>query len=120
MDEIRKAALRAAGLTRQLLMFSRQQVVEPKVLDLHEVLTGMDKMLQRILGEDVELVSLPPKSIGRVKADPSHIEQVILNLVVNARDAMPTGGKLTIETGNVVLDEDLRPRAICPRRPAPT
>ncbi len=105
VEEIRKAATRAAGLTRQLLMFSRQQVVEPKVLDLHEVLTGMDKMLQRILGEDVELVSLPPKSIGRVKADPSHIEQVILNLVVNARDAMPKGGKLTIETGNVVLDD---------------
>jgi CheY-like chemotaxis protein len=65
----------------------------------------MHKMLQRILGEDVELVSLPPKSLGRVKVDPSHIEQVILNLVVNARDAMPTGGKLTIETGNVVLDD---------------
>jgi len=105
VEEIRKAAARAAGLTRQLMMFSRQQVVEPKVIDLHEVLTSMDKMLQRILGEDVELVSLPPKSIGRVKADPSHIEQVILNLVVNARDAMPTGGKLTIETGNVILDD---------------
>jgi two-component system, cell cycle sensor histidine kinase and response regulator CckA len=103
--EISKAARRAAGLTRQLLMFSRQQVVEPRVLDLHDVLTGMDKMLQRILGEDVELASLPPKMTGRVRADPSHIEQVILNLVVNARDAMPTGGKLTIETANVVLDE---------------
>src|SRR5580693_7619500 len=87
------------------MMFSRQQVVEPKVIDLHDVLVGMDKMLQRILGEDVELVSLPPKSVGRVKVDSSHIEQVILNLVVNARDAMPTGGKLTIETANVVLDE---------------
>jgi PAS domain S-box-containing protein len=105
MGEIHKAASRAAGLTRQLLMLSRQQIVEPKVIDLHEVLTGMDNMLARILGEDVELVSLPPKSGGRVKVDPSHIEQVILNLVVNARDAMPTGGKLTIETGNVVLDE---------------
>jgi two-component system cell cycle sensor histidine kinase/response regulator CckA len=105
IEEIRKAASRAAGLTRQLLMFSRQQVVEPKVVDLHEVLMGMDKMLQRILGEDVDLVSMPPKSVGRVKVDPSHIEQVILNLVVNARDAMPTGGKLTIETANVVLDE---------------
>jgi two-component system cell cycle sensor histidine kinase/response regulator CckA len=105
VGEISKAARRAAGLTRQLLMFSRQQVVEPRVLDLHEVLTGMDKMLQRILGEDVELASLPPKMTGRVRADPSHIEQVILNLVVNARDAMPMGGKLTIETANVVLDE---------------
>jgi two-component system, cell cycle sensor histidine kinase and response regulator CckA len=105
MDEIRKAGLRAAGLTRQLLLFSRQQVVEPKVIDLQDVLEGMDKMLQRILGEDVELVSVPSKTIGRVKVDPSHVEQVILNLVVNARDAMPTGGKLTIETANVVLDE---------------
>jgi PAS domain S-box-containing protein len=104
-EEIRTAAKRAAGLTRQLLMFSRQQVVEPKVLDLHEVLTDMDKMLQRILGEDIELVLVERKAIGRVKADPSHIEQVVLNLVVNARDAMPKGGKLTIETENVVLDE---------------
>jgi signal transduction histidine kinase/CheY-like chemotaxis protein len=105
VDEICKAASRAAGLTRQLLTFSRQQVIEPKVIDLGEVLTSMDKMLQRILGEDVELVSIAPKTSGRVKVDPSHIEQVILNLVVNARDAMPTGGKLTIETANVVLDE---------------
>jgi two-component system cell cycle sensor histidine kinase/response regulator CckA len=105
IEEICKAAARAAGLTRQLLLFSRQQVVEPKVMDLNEVLTSMDKMLQRILGEDVSLVSLTTKSSGRVKVDPSHIEQVILNLVVNARDAMPTGGKLTIETTSVVLDE---------------
>jgi two-component system, cell cycle sensor histidine kinase and response regulator CckA len=103
--EICKAASRAAGLTRQLLMFSRQQVVAPKVIDLHAVIAGLDTMLQRILGEDVELVSVAPIASGRVKVDPSHIEQVILNLVVNARDAMPTGGKLTIETGNVLLDE---------------
>ncbi len=106
IEEIRKAALRAAGLTRQLLLFSRHQVVAPKVIEIHDVLTSMNKMLQRILGEDVELVLLAPKSSGRVKVDPSHIEQVILNLVVNARDAMPTGGKLTIETDSVVLDED--------------
>jgi two-component system cell cycle sensor histidine kinase/response regulator CckA len=106
VEEIRKAASRAAGLTRQLLLFSRQQVAEPRVLDLHEVLTSMDKMLRRILGEDVEMALLAAKSVGRVKADPSHVEQVIMNLVVNARDAMPTGGKLTIETVNVVLDED--------------
>jgi two-component system cell cycle sensor histidine kinase/response regulator CckA len=105
VEEICKAATRAARLTRQLLMFSRQQLVAPRVIDLHEVITGLDKMLQRILGEDVELVSVAPKASGRVKVDPSHIEQVILNLVVNARDAMPTGGKLTIETENVVLDE---------------
>jgi two-component system, cell cycle sensor histidine kinase and response regulator CckA len=118
VGEISKAATRAAGLTRQLLTFSRQQVVEPRVIDLHEVLTGMDKMLQRILGEDVQLVSPPPKSSGRVKADPSHIEQVILNLVVNARDAMPTGGKLTIETGNVVLDDSYAMSHL-PTRPGP-
>jgi two-component system cell cycle sensor histidine kinase/response regulator CckA len=118
VEEIGKAATRAAGLTRQLLMFSRQQVVEPRVIDLHEVLTGMDKMLQRILGEDVQLVSLPPKSSGRVKVEPSHIEQVILNLVVNARDAMPTGGKLTIETGNVVLD-DAYSMSHLPAKPGP-
>jgi two-component system cell cycle sensor histidine kinase/response regulator CckA len=106
VEEIRKAAARAAGLTRQLLMLSRQQVVEPKVIDLQDVLANMDKMLQRILGEDVELVSVPSRSAVRIVADPGHIEQVILNLVVNARDAMPRGGKLTIETTNVVLDED--------------
>jgi two-component system cell cycle sensor histidine kinase/response regulator CckA len=105
IEEIRKAASRAAGLTHQLLLFSRQQVVEPRVIDLHEVLTSMDKMLQRILGEDVDLVLVAQRSGGRVKVDPSHVEQVILNLVVNARDAMPTGGQLTIETANVVLDE---------------
>ena len=105
VEEIHKAAKRAADLTRQLLMFSRQQVLEPKVLDLNEVLTNMDRMLQRILGADVDLVSLPARPLGRVRADPSSIEQVIMNLVVNARDAMPTGGKLTMETGNVVLDE---------------
>jgi PAS domain S-box-containing protein len=105
VDEIRKAGQRAADLTRQLLMFSRQQVVEPKVLDLNDVLHTMDKMLQRILGEDVDLVSLPEQALGRVNADPSSVEQVIMNLVVNARDAMPTGGKLTIETANVTLDD---------------
>jgi two-component system cell cycle sensor histidine kinase/response regulator CckA len=106
MKEIHKAASRAAGLTRQLLLFSRQQVVEPKVIDLHDVLGNMNRMLQRILGEDVELVLVAPESTGRVKVDPSHIEQVILNLVVNARDAMPTGGTLTIETADVSLDEN--------------
>ncbi len=103
--EITKAASRAAGLTRQLLMFSRQQVAAPKVLGLHETLTAMTQMIQRILGEDVEMAIVAPEEGGRVKVDPSHIEQVVLNLVVNARDAMPTGGKLTIETCNVELDE---------------
>jgi CheY-like chemotaxis protein len=86
-------------------MFSRQQVLAPKVLDLNDLLTSMDKMLQRILGADVDLVSLPTLRLGRVRADPSNIEQVIMNLVVNARDAMPTGGKLTMETANVILDD---------------
>jgi CheY-like chemotaxis protein len=80
-------------------------VLAPKVLDLNDVLTSMDKMLQRILGADVDLVSIPTQPLGRVRADPSSIEQVIMNLVVNARDAMPTGGKLTMETDNVVLDD---------------
>jgi two-component system cell cycle sensor histidine kinase/response regulator CckA len=105
IEEIHRAGKRAADLTRQLLMFSRQQVLAPKVLDLNDVLTSMDKMLQRILGADVDLVSLPTLPLGRVRADPSSVEQVIMNLVVNARDAMPTGGKLTMETANVVLDE---------------
>jgi len=104
--EIRKAAVRAADLTRQLLAFSRQQIVEPRVLDLNTLLAGMDKMLKRILGEDIDLVSSPSAQLGRIRADPSQVEQVIMNLVVNARDAMPTGGHLTIETGNVDLDAD--------------
>jgi PAS domain S-box-containing protein len=104
LEEIRKAGQRAADLTRQLLMFSRQQVLEPRVVDLNEVLGSMDKMLQRILGADVDLVSVPAKSLGRVRIDPSSVEQVIMNLVVK-RDAMPTGGQLTMETANVELDE---------------
>jgi signal transduction histidine kinase len=104
-NEICKAAMRAASLTRQLLMFSRQQVLAPRVLDLDEVLDNMDKMLRRILGEDVELVIRRAGDLGRVRVDPSSIDQVIMNLVVNARDAMPTGGTITIETANIVLDE---------------
>jgi PAS domain S-box-containing protein len=103
--EIHKAGKRAADLTQQLLMFSRQQVIAPKVLDLNSVLSGIDKMLQRILGADVDLVSVPMEGLGHVRVDPGSIEQVIMNLVVNARDAMPSGGKLTMETANVALDE---------------
>jgi two-component system, cell cycle sensor histidine kinase and response regulator CckA len=106
VDEIRKAGVRAADLTRQLLMFSRQQVVEPKVLDLSDVLSEMTKMLQRVVGEDVELTSVTAPSLGRVRIDPGSIQQLIMNLVVNARDAMPTGGQLTLETADVVLDAD--------------
>jgi two-component system cell cycle sensor histidine kinase/response regulator CckA len=106
VEEIRKAGKRAAALTRQLLMFSRQQVIAPKVLDLNEVLTGMDRMLQYLVGADVELVSLPKDGLGRVRIDPGGMEQVIMNLVVNARDAMPDGGTLTMETANIVLGEE--------------
>ncbi len=106
IGEISKAADRAAALTRQLLAFSRKQVLEPKVLDLNAIVTEMDKMLRRLIREDIELVSLPAEGLGRVKADPGQVEQILMNLVVNARDAMPHGGNLTIETGNVVLDEN--------------
>ncbi|MEO7109596.1 MAG: ATP-binding protein, partial [Polyangiaceae bacterium] len=108
LEEIRRAGKRAAELTRHLLMFSRQQVLAPRILDLNELLAGMQKMLQRLLGEDVDLVFSPKQKLGKVKADPSSIEQVIMNLVVNARDAMPTGGKLTIETASTIVDEENR------------
>jgi two-component system cell cycle sensor histidine kinase/response regulator CckA len=105
VEQIKKAADRAAGLTRQLLAFSRMQVLQPKVLDLNSVVVEIGNMLPRLIGEDIELVIVPGKSLGCVKADQSQIEQVILNLSVNARDAMPQGGQLTIETANVDLDE---------------
>ncbi|MBL0216743.1 MAG: response regulator [Myxococcales bacterium] len=103
--EIARAGKRAADLTQQLLMFSRQEVAQAKVLDLNELLTKLDKMLHRLLGEDVELTCKRSADLYRVRADPSHLEQVVMNLVVNSRDAMPQGGKLAIETSNVVLDE---------------
>jgi PAS domain S-box-containing protein len=105
IEEIRQAGLRAAALTKQLLMFSRQQVLEPRVLDVNAVLAGLAKMLERVLGEDIDLVTAPSSGVGRIRADPSSVEQVIMNLVINARDAMPVGGRLTIETASVDLDD---------------
>jgi PAS domain S-box-containing protein len=103
--EVRDAAHRATTLTRQLLAFSRRQVLQPRVIDLNEVLAGMEKMLRRLIGEDIELSVNPAGGLARVRVDPGQIEQVVMNLVVNARDAMPRGGKITVETANVVLDE---------------
>src|SRR5204862_2960547 len=96
---------RATSLTRQLLAFSRKQMLAPKILDLNEVVTENLKMLTRMIGEDIDLVMVPTPIIGAVRADPGQIDQVIMNLAVNARDAMPEGGKLTIETSNVSLDD---------------
>jgi PAS domain S-box-containing protein len=105
VEEIRNAGMRAASLTRQLLAFSRQQVLEPKVLDLNASVAEMEKLLRRVIGEDIELITISGPELGRVKADPGQIEQVVINLAVNSRDAMPHGGKLVIETANAELDE---------------
>jgi PAS domain S-box-containing protein len=116
-DEILKAGKRAASLTRQLLAFSRQQVLELKVLDLNAVVVDMEKMLLRLIGEDVELTTLLDPKLGRIKADAGQLEQVVMNLAVNARDAMPEGGKLIIQTVNFQMDEHFVRRYPYPVKP---
>jgi PAS domain S-box-containing protein len=106
VDEVLRASDRAASLTRQLLAFSRKQVLQVEVLDLNRALANMEKMLLRLIGEDIDLKAVRQPGLGRVKADPGQIDQVIMNLVVNARDAMPEGGTITIETANMDLTED--------------
>ncbi len=104
LELVEQTAERAADLTRQLLAFSRKQVLQPKVLDLNAIVSNMDQMLRRLIGEDIALVIARDPALGHVTADPSQIEQIIMNLVANARDAMPRGGRLTIETANADLD----------------
>src|SRR6267378_3899000 len=108
VEEILKASERAAALTRQLLAFSRQQVLEPKILDLNAIVSDTERMLRRLLPANIELVTALSKDLGRIKADPGQIEQVLLNLVINARDAMPEGGRLVVETSNADVDETYR------------
>ena len=105
LEQIMKAAERAGALTQQLLAFSRRQALEPKIFDLNELVVNMEKMLRRVLGEDIDLVTLPKAKTAKVKADPNQLEQVIMNLTVNARDALPAGGKITVETANVEMGE---------------
>jgi signal transduction histidine kinase len=105
LEQIRKASSKAVAMTRQLLAFSRMQVLQPRVLDLNAVVSDMGKMLPRLIGEHIEYAFLPEAKLAPVKADPGQIEQVIMNLVVNSRDAMPNGGKITVRSSNVVMDE---------------
>lgn len=112
VEEILKASERAASLTRQLLAFSRRQVLQPQILDLNEVVMSVDKLLRRLIGENIRLVTIPASNLGLVNADPGQIEQVIINVAINARDAMASGGKLTIETSNAAFDETYASRHV--------
>ena len=112
LEEVKKAGDRAANLTRQLLAFGRKQILQPLALDLNSVVSDMNKMLRRLIGEDIALTAKLAPDLRKIKADPGQVEQVLINLVVNARDAMPTGGSLTIETANVHLDRDYASRHV--------
>src|SRR5260370_41977192 len=103
---MKRGGVCGGGVTGALVAFGRKQMLQPVVLDLNTSISEMDKMLRRLLGANVDLISVPHPKLGRVRADPGQIEQVILNLAVNARDAMPRGGRLTIETDNVRLDAE--------------
>jgi signal transduction histidine kinase len=116
LESVHGAAIRAAGLTKQLLAFSRKQVMQPKVLDLNGALTGIEKMLRRVIGEDIDLQTVTGASLAFVQADPGQLEQVIMNLVVNARDAMPRGGRVTLETANAHFAEGA-PDLLAPMTP---
>jgi hypothetical protein len=112
VEVIKSASDRAAALTRQLLAFSRKQVLQPKVLDLNDVVVETNKLLRRLIGEDIDLLTVLEPSLGQIKADPGQIGQVLMNLSVNARDAMPRCGKLTIETSNIYIDEEYARRHV--------
>jgi signal transduction histidine kinase len=118
LEEINKAGQRAAGLTRQLLAFSRRQVLQPKTVDLNEVVANMDTMLRRLIGEYIDFVTILGPSLRPIRVDPGQIEQVIMNLVINARDAMPKGGKLTIETANYDSSDDNVPSVLLTTSPS--
>lgn len=117
--EILEAGQRATSLTRQLLAFSRKQVIQPHILNLNDILNGTEKMLHRLIGEDIELTSAYDPELWNTEVDPGQVEQVVMNLAVNARDAMPHGGKLTIETSNIYLDEDYFRRHMIENTPGP-
>ncbi|HEY6337650.1 MAG TPA: PAS domain S-box protein [Candidatus Sulfotelmatobacter sp.] len=102
--QIKSAADRAAGITRQLLAFSRKTVLSPRLIDLNNIMLNLDTMLRRLIGEDIEVLTVPARDLGTVRADPGQVEQILMNLALNARDAMPNGGKLTLETSNAELD----------------
>jgi len=109
LEQIKRAANSAAALTRQLLMFSRQQVIQPVILDINQIVANTEKMVRRLIKENIEFTVMLDSTLDRVNADSGQIEQIILNLVVNARDALPNGGKLCIQTSNVRVDEDSPP-----------